>query len=156
MSSTNLTAKAFRERYQSDPEFRALKLARNRAYNKAHPEVVRAAVARYRNRAHPPKPLITDGDRFWSKVEKSDGCWIWTAARNRAGYGKFYCRGAMRTATRVLWELITGTAVPDELFVCHRCDNPPCVRPDHLFLGTNTQNQVDRQSRIPVSRAARS
>lgn len=81
-------------------------------------------------------------DRFWVKVRKSDGCWEWTAASKQGGYGKIAVGRRLMLAHRVSWELANGP-IPDGLLVCHTCDNPPCVRPDHLFLGTQTDNMRD-------------
>lgn len=80
--------------------------------------------------------------RFWSKVLIGNECWEWQAACHRHGHGMFALRGRMHYAHRVAWELWYGP-VPDGLFVLHRCDNPPCARPDHLFLGTQTDNMAD-------------
>lgn len=99
--------------------------------------------------------------RFWRHVRKTDGCWEWTGSRNRDGYGTFKAiAGAAPTrASRFMWELTFG-AIPEGLLACHHCDNPPCVRPDHLFLGTHQHNVRDmiRKGRrvIPPTAATRS
>ena len=81
--------------------------------------------------------------RFWSKVDRTGECWLWTAHRKRTGYGQFTVRkGSFFTAHAVSYALESGPILPGS-HVCHRCDNPPCVRPDHLFLGTARDNALD-------------
>jgi len=84
--------------------------------------------------------------RFWSKVEKGSECWEWRAYKSPAGYGMIQARTihpVPMLAHRVAWELRNGP-IPDGLFVLHRCDNPACVRAAHLFLGTQADNNFDR------------
>ncbi len=82
--------------------------------------------------------------RFWQKVEKNpEGCWSWTATIDRGGYGSIGTPTGLEYAHRLSWIIHNGP-IPNGLFVLHHCDNPPCVRPDHLFLGTHQDNQDDR------------
>lgn len=88
-------------------------------------------------------------DRFWEKVEmiQFHPCWEWTAARQAGGYGTFQYAGKggdwrKTVAHRVAWELANGP-IPNGLCVLHRCDNPGCVRPGHLFLGSLAENNRD-------------
>jgi HNH endonuclease len=85
-------------------------------------------------------------DRFWSKVLKSDGCWEWQGFRDVSGYGMIgrSQHQAARRAHRVSWEMHNGRPVPEGLFVLHHCDNPPCVNPAHLYVGTKVDNARDR------------
>lgn len=95
-------------------------------------------------------------ERFWGKVNK-DGpapshcpelgpCWIWTGIITIWGYGRIKSGGKMHAAHRVAWVLAYGD-IPDGLFVCHKCDNPACVRPEHLFVGTVLDNTRDREAK---------
>jgi hypothetical protein len=88
--------------------------------------------------------------RFWEKVEKTGGCWRWTGGTNNKGYGIFCWKGKgqnrMEGAHRVSYFLAHGVW-PGEKLVCHTCDNPSCVRPEHLFLGTNSENLRDMVSK---------
>jgi hypothetical protein len=101
---------------------------------------------------------LTLADRFWSKVLKTETCWLWQAQRNNKGYG---CLAVYRSdkgrhwptyAHRLSWTLTNGP-IPDELNVLHRCDTPACVNPDHLFLGTQCDNMRDcvNKGRMPPS-----
>jgi hypothetical protein len=80
--------------------------------------------------------------RFWSKVDRSGDCWLWTATRRADGYGQFRHAGEMHGAHRFSYEIERGP-IPGGLMVLHRCDNPPCVNPAHLFLGTGVDNARD-------------
>ena len=85
--------------------------------------------------------------RFWQRVKKADGdaCWEWDNVAGRR-YGQFYLHGKQVQAHRASWELNVGE-IPDGIKVLHRCDHTHCVRPDHLFLGTQADNVADMISK---------
>jgi hypothetical protein len=91
--------------------------------------------------------------RFLAKVDKTglNECWNWTAGRNLYGYGQFWMDGKQWGAHRVSYEIYNGPIPTGEGYhgtcVCHSCDNPPCVNPAHLFIGTITDNTRDRNAK---------
>jgi len=87
-------------------------------------------------------------ERLWQKVTKGEGCWIFHGNRNAGGHGRLMdAEGRIGYAHRISWELTNGRPVPEGLHVRHTCDNPPCVRPDHLVVGTHADNMNDMAER---------
>lgn len=95
-------------------------------------------------------------DNFWRKVDKNGptpphmphlgSCWVWTGCADQRLYGLFKIGGRMHRAHRFAWTMARGV-IPDGLYVCHKCDNPSCVRLDHLFTGTGGDNVADKMSK---------
>ena len=81
-------------------------------------------------------------ERFFSHVEKTSDCWKWVGAKNNDGYGNVNCGGTFHKAHRVSWFLHFGD-IPFGMNILHKCDNPSCVRPSHLFVGSQTDNMRD-------------
>ncbi len=90
-------------------------------------------------------PILGPEDVFENRYEKTDGCWIWKGGKNGYGYGVFLLPGEKPVrAHRYAYERVHG-AIPDGMIVMHSCDNPPCVNPAHLSLGTRDDNNQDKQ-----------
>lgn len=83
-------------------------------------------------------------ERFWEKVEKTKSCWNWKGCIGKGGYGHLWvtkrkCEGAHRLSLK-----IHGHEIPSRCVVMHKCDNPSCVNPDHLQIGSHRENQIDK------------
>lgn len=96
-------------------------------------------------------------DRFWRKVRKTAECWLWSGTKTRKGYGKVRHGGAgtpMVLATRVSWAIHHSD--PGQSLVLHACDNPSCVNPKHLFLGSYSDNNKDMKQKDRHTKGERS
>lgn len=87
-----------------------------------------------------------DRKRFEEKFTITPACWTWKFMKDKKGYGRFLLNGMPRIASRVAYFMYVG-AIPSGKLVCHRCDNPSCVNPDHLFIGSAKQNTADMVSK---------
>lgn len=129
---------------------RESKKRRDEAYRARHrrPPCVRSIAPKKQR-----KPRVSAEERFWSKVDTSGTCWLWTAGTDRKGYGRINWGGKSKEiAPRVSWMLCRGP-IPDGMCVLHNCpggDNPGCVNPDHLFLGTRAVNNADMSAKHRV------
>jgi hypothetical protein len=139
------------------PEERAKRAAKNYGKGWKQTEEAKARIAAW-HRGRPMDPMVTAKaamtlkaknpleKRFWSRVEITEGCWLWMGWRDDDGYGFIWVNGRNERAHRVALRLILGKEIDAEN-VCHTCDNPPCVRPDHLYEGTVLSNARDREQR---------
>lgn len=94
--------------------------------------------------------ILLAEERFWANVAKSeepDGCWLWLGSAKTGTHGNFKIGDRRVQASHFAWELANGRPVPDGRWVLHHCDNPPRVRPDHLYVGTHLDNVRDAVER---------
>lgn len=91
---------------------------------------------------------LSIAQRFESKVmyEPNTGCWLWTGALNNNSYGRLAIDNINKLAHRISYQIYKGE-IPKDMLVCHHCDIPSCVNPDHLFLGTDLDNATDRMNK---------
>jgi hypothetical protein len=91
------------------------------------------------------KPNTPESFKSW--IVPQGDCLVYSRYKNRKGYGRIKYNGRMMLSHRLAWELDRGVEPPPGLYVCHRCDNPSCCNPEHLFLGTATDNNRDRAAK---------
>ena len=86
--------------------------------------------------------LQTIPETFWQQVNKTEGCWLWTGSLTEKGYGKVTYKRRTYRAHRLIYEKLVGP-IPTGYFICHTCDVPNCVNPNHLWIGTHKENMRD-------------
>ena len=84
--------------------------------------------------------------KLWASTDRTSGCWLWTGRHDKQGYGWLYVDRMARRTHRIAWTLTHGQ-IPGKLCVLHTCDNPPCINPEHLWLGTPKDNAQDRMAK---------
>lgn len=97
-------------------------------------------------------PVTTLESIFKRTKKDKNNCWIWQGMRHRQGYGIVSLKNVQQGAHRVVWKILNSD-ISSEQHVCHKCDNPPCVNPDHLFLGNHQQNMQDMVEKKRHNRA---
>lgn len=100
------------------------------------------------------KPHST-AERFWRHVQKTESCWLWTGAKGHSGYGHFTVENRQVGAHCASWEMHNGKEIPAGMYVCHNCpegDRKDCVNPNHLWLGTRTENMRDASAKGQLPR----
>jgi len=138
---------SYMREYRLRPEAQRKHREEASRWQREHPDQAKARNARYRARHRTPRP--TPEQRFWAKVARNEeGCWTWTASLSTSGYGQIRWGEKTLRAHRVAWFLTFGRWPDGSLL--HACDNPICVRPDHLREGTQRENLLDasRKGRI--------
>lgn len=143
-----------RYRAKHPERVKAMGRVKTAAYRKNNPSASAASAAKYKEKlcaalaADTFSVLKGRADRFWAKVEKTEGCWPWLAAKTSQGYGRFnLAAGKGMPASRVSLILKLGRNLGEKMFACHICDNPICCNPDHLYEGTQKQNIADKSKR---------
>lgn len=99
-------------------------------------------------------PMSIAKTRFDSRVIRSEGCWRWGGSTNTKGYGRIKINGQDILAHRLAWTLHKGE-IPSGMLICHKCDNPVCVNPDHLFIGTQRDNIRDAAAKGRIASGER-
>lgn len=91
--------------------------------------------------------MFTLDEKFWSKVNKTETCWIWIGGKSSKGYGRLRIGSKFFSPHRIVMKCVDSS-----IDVCHKCDNPSCVNPDHLFIGTRKDNMQDASKKGRLTR----